>query len=40
VHAANAIEGYDIAIRDIEEGEELTCDYRSFDAHFERKIGG
>jgi SET domain-containing protein len=40
VHAANAIEGYDIAIRDIEEGEELTCDYRSFDAHFEWKIGG
>lgn len=40
VHAQNAIEGYDIATRDIIEGEELTCDYRSFDAHFARKIGG
>lgn len=40
VHVENAIEGHDIAIRDIAEGEELTCDYRTFDAHFNRKIGG
>jgi hypothetical protein len=39
VHVDNAIEGYDVATRDIAEGEELTCDYRLFDANFERKIG-
>jgi SET domain-containing protein len=26
-------EGVDIALRDINEGEELTCDYRLFDIH-------
>ena len=39
VHEAGAIEGYDIATRDIRAGEELTCDYRTFDAHVERKLG-
>jgi SET domain-containing protein len=39
VHAPGAIEGYDVATRDIAAGEELTCDYRTFDAHVERKLG-
>jgi SET domain-containing protein len=39
VHAGGAIEGYDIATRDIAEGEELTCDYRLFDASFAKKLG-
>jgi SET domain-containing protein len=40
VHLAGAIEGYDLATRDINAGEELTCDYRQFDAAFKAKIGG
>jgi SET domain-containing protein len=40
VHERGAIEGYDIAIRDIRAGEEITCDYRTFDAHVELKLGG
>jgi uncharacterized protein len=40
VHEPGAIEGYDIASRDIRAGEELTCDYRTFDAHVDRKLGG
>jgi uncharacterized protein len=39
VHEAGAIEGYDVATRDIRAGEEITCDYRTFDAHVERKLG-
>jgi SET domain-containing protein len=39
IHADAAIEGYDVATRDIVEGEELTCDYRVFDAGYQRKIG-
>jgi hypothetical protein len=39
VHVEGSIEGYDVATRDIAEGEELTCDYRQFDAGFARKIG-
>lgn len=31
-------EGYSVAARDIDIGEELTCDYREFDAHFNEKI--
>ena len=38
VHAADAIEGYDVATRDIAKGEELTCDYRRFDADFGKKL--
>lgn len=38
VHAPGAIEGYDIATRDIRAGEEMTCDYRTFDAHVDRKL--
>jgi hypothetical protein len=30
--------GYDIAIRDIRSGEELTCDYREFDGDFAAKF--
>jgi SET domain-containing protein len=30
--------GIDIATRDIQEGEEITCDYRSFDAEFSYKF--
>lgn len=33
-------EGFDIAVRDIAAGEELTCDYRSFDAGHAVKLGG
>lgn len=40
VHEPGAIEGYDIAIRDIRAGEEMTCDYRTFDAHVGLKLGG
>jgi SET domain-containing protein len=39
IHAPGAIEGYDIATRDIAAGEELTCDYRTFDAHVGVKLG-
>ena len=31
--------GYDIALRDILPGEELTCDYRGFDDEFAKKLG-
>ncbi len=40
IHEPGQIEGYDVATRDIHAGEEITCDYRSFDAHVERKLGG
>jgi SET domain-containing protein len=40
VHAKGAIEGYDVATRDIKMGEELTCDYRVFDADVAIKLGG
>ncbi|MFT3731706.1 MAG: SET domain-containing protein [Hyphomicrobium sp.] len=39
VHEPGAIEGYDIATRDIQAGEEMTCDYRTFDAHVDVKLG-
>jgi SET domain-containing protein len=39
VHVDGAIEGYDIATRDIAEGEELTCDYRLFDGNYGKKLG-
>jgi SET domain-containing protein len=39
VHQPGAIEGYDVATRDIRSGEELTCDYRTFDAHVDIKLG-
>jgi SET domain-containing protein len=39
VHSDGTIEGYDIATRDIARGEELTCDYRQFDAAFKEKLG-
>ena len=39
VHSNGGIEGYDVATRDIAEGEELTCDYRDFDAGYAQKIG-
>ena len=38
VHADGAIEGYDVATRDIKHGEELTCDYRRFDAAHGAKL--
>ena len=31
-------EGVNIAAKDIWEGEELTCDYREFDADFDHKM--
>jgi hypothetical protein len=40
VHVKGAIEGYDVATRDIKWGEELTCDYRVFDADVAIKLGG
>lgn len=39
VHEPGAIDGYDVATRDIGTGEELTCDYRTFDAHVDIKLG-
>lgn len=36
--AADSEEGLDIAARDIEPGEELTSDYRDFDAETPRKM--
>jgi SET domain-containing protein len=39
VHTAGAIDGYDVATRDISKGEELTCDYRLFDAEANLKRG-
>ena len=39
VHTAGAIDGYDVATRDIKNGEELTCDYRLFDAEAGIKLG-
>ncbi len=39
VHSEGSIEGHDVAVRDIAEGEELTCDYRLFDADFAKKLG-
>ena len=30
--------GVDVATRDIQEGEEITCDYRSFDTEFSYKF--
>lgn len=39
VHQPGAIAGYDVATRDIRAGEELTCDYRTFDAHVDVKLG-
>ena len=39
VHSEGEIDGYDVATRDIAVGEELTCDYRVFDAGFAQKIG-
>jgi SET domain-containing protein len=39
VHEPGSIEGFDVATRDIAAGEELTCDYRTFDAHVDLKLG-
>lgn len=39
IHADGEIEGYDVATRDIARGEELTCDYRTFDSHHSEKLG-
>jgi SET domain-containing protein len=39
VHESGSIEGFDVATRDIAAGEELTCDYRTFDAHVDLKLG-
>ncbi|RJQ35020.1 SET domain-containing protein-lysine N-methyltransferase [Candidatus Parcubacteria bacterium] len=32
-------QAYSIAIHDIPEGDEITCDYRTFDADWRRKLG-
>lgn len=39
VHEAGQIEGYDVATRDIAKGEELTCNYFTFDGNVETKLG-
>lgn len=39
VHAAASIEGYDVATRHIAKGEELTCNYFTFDGNVEDKLG-
>lgn len=38
VHDGGELAGHDVAMRDIKQGEELTCDYRSFDALSDRKL--
>ncbi|MDX2309601.1 MAG: SET domain-containing protein [Hyphomicrobium sp.] len=38
-HEGGRVEGYDTALRDIAAGEELTCDYRLFDAGYRKKLG-
>ena len=38
IHANGAIEGYDVATRDIVKGEELTCDYLTFDGAAAEKL--
>lgn len=40
IHDGGGVEGYDIATRDITKGEELTCDYYSFDGTVADKLGG
>lgn len=40
IHVDGTIEGYDIATRDIPKGEELTCDYFTFDGNVTGKLGG
>lgn len=40
VHEEGTIEGYDVATRDIAMGEELTCDYFTFDGNVTAKLGG
>lgn len=37
--ADGPVGGIDIAVRDIKAGEEITCDYRSFDADASVKLG-
>lgn len=39
VHVSGSIEGYDVATRDIVKGEELTCDYYTFDGTVTDKLG-
>lgn len=39
VYPPDGSEGHDVAIRDIRNGEELTCDYREFDAEIAAKLG-
>lgn len=39
VYPPDGSEGHDIALRDIKRGEELTCDYREFDAGIADKLG-
>ena len=39
VYPADQPYGYDIATRDIQAGEELTCDYREFDGEHAKKLG-
>ena len=38
VESSNNKEGYNIAAKDIKGGEELTCNYKEFDADFSYKI--
>jgi hypothetical protein len=39
VYPPDGSEGYDVATRLIKRGEELTCDYREFDAGIAEKLG-
>ncbi len=39
IHAEGGIDGFDIATRDIAKGEELTCDYYTFDGSVDDKLG-
>lgn len=38
-YAGHDDEGFDVATRDIAKGEEMTCDYATFDAQMAAKLG-
>jgi hypothetical protein len=39
LYPAGEVHGIDVAVRPIKAGEEITCDYRQFDAEFGGKLG-
>lgn len=39
VYPEGDLQGFDMATRDIDIGEEITCDYTTFDGDFVKKLG-